>query len=157
MYKRQYKEYAKFRKDFEELNNRSEKLKEQKDFLEYQFNELQESNLDNKDEEALKKEFDTISNQESINKRIKEVDNLFSNENGILDLLRKANVSLGDFSQSFSSLKSHSEKLNSIFLDLEDLIHEINLDFPVKEPDYLRQQEIEEVLNNLNFLSLIHI
>ena len=151
-YTEAYKEYAKFRKDFEELNNRSEKLKEQKDFLEYQFNELQESNLDNKDEEALKKEFDTISNQKSINKRIKEVDNLFSNENGILDLLRKANVSLGDFSQSFSSLKSHSEKLNSIFLDLEDLIHEINLDFPVKEPDYLRQQEIEEVLNNLNFL-----
>ena len=151
-YTEAYKEYAKFRKDFEELNNRSEKLKEQKDFLEYQFNELQESNLDNKDEEALKKEFDTISNQESINKRIKEVDNLFSNENGILDLLRRANVSLGDFSQSFSSLASHSEKLNSIFLDLEDLIHEINLDFPVKEPDYLRQQEIEEVLNNLNFL-----
>ena len=151
-YTEAYKEYAKFRKDFEELNNRSEKLKEQKDFLEYQLNELQESNLDNKDEEALKKEFDTISNQESINKRIKEVDNLFSNENGILDLLRRANVSLGDFSQSFSSLASHSEKLNSIFLDLEDLIHEINLDFPVKEPDYLRQQEIEEVLNNLNFL-----
>ena len=147
-----YKEYTKFRKDYEELKYRSEKLKEQKDFLEYQFNELQESNLDNKDEEALKKEFDTISNQESINKRIKEVDNLFSNENGILDLLRRANVSLGDFSQSFSSLASHSEKLNSIFLDLEDLIHEINLDFPVKEPDYLRQQEIEEVLNNLNFL-----
>ena len=147
-----YKEYTKFRKDYEELKYRSEKLKEQKDFLEYQFNELQESNLDNKDEEALKKEFDTISNQESINKRIKEVDNLFSNENGILDLLRRANVSLGDFSQSFSSLATHSEKLNSIFLDLEDLIHEINLDFPVKEPDYLRQQEIEEVLNNLNFL-----
>ena len=69
-----------------------------------------------------------LLNQESINKRIKEVDNLFSNENGILDLLRRANVSLGDFSQSFSSL-THSEKLNSIFLDLEDLIHEINLDF----------------------------
>ena len=61
---------------------------------------------------------------------------MFSSENGILDLLRRANVSLGDFSQSFSSLTTHSEKLNSIFLDLEDLIHEINLDFPVKEPDY---------------------
>ena len=38
-YTEAYKEYAKFRKDFEELNNRSEKLKEQKDFLEYQFND----------------------------------------------------------------------------------------------------------------------
>ena len=151
-YSEAYKEYAKFRKHYEELNNRSEKLKEQKDFLEYQFNELQESDLDNKDEEALKKEFDTISNQELINKRIKEVDDLFSSENGILDLLRRANISLGDFSQSFSSLTTHSEKLNSIFLDLEDLIHEINLDFPVKEPDYQRHQEIEEILNNLNFL-----
>ena len=151
-YTKAYEEYIKFRKRYEQLSNHSEKIKEQKDFLEYQLNELQEANLDNKDEEALKKEFDTISNQESINKRIKEVDNLFSSENGILDLLRSANVSLGDFSQSFSSLVSHSEKLNSIFLDLEDLIHEINLDFPVKEPDYLRQQEIEEVLNNLNFL-----
>ncbi len=151
-YSEAYKEYAKFRKHYEELNNRSEKLKEQKDFLEYQFNELQDSDLDNKDEEALKKEFDTISNQELINKRIKEVDDLFSSENGILDLLRRANISLGDFSQSFSSLTTHSEKLNSIFLDLEDLIHEINLDFPVKEPDYQRHQEIEEILNNLNFL-----
>lgn len=151
-YSEAYKEYAKFRKHYEELNNRSEKLKEQKDFLEYQFNELQDSDLDNKDEEALKKEFDTISNQELINKRIKEVDDLFSSENGILDLLRRANISLGDFSQSFSSLTKHSEKLNSIFLDLEDLIHEINSDFPVKEPDYQRHQEIEEILNNLNFL-----
>ena len=151
-YSEAYKEYAKFRKHYEELNNRSEKLKEQKDFLEYQFNELQDSDLDNKDEEALKKEFDTISNQELINKRIKEVDDLFSSENGILDLLRRANISLGDFSQSFSSLTTHSEKLNSIFLDLEDLIHEINLDFPVKEPDYQRHQEIEEILNNINFL-----
>ena len=151
-YSEAYKEYAKFRKHYEELNNRSEKLKEQKDFLEYQFNELQDSDLDNKDEEALKKEFDTISNQELINKRIKEVDDLFSSEDGILDLLRRANISLGDFSQSFSSLTTHSEKLNSIFLDLEDLIHEINLDFPVKEPDYQRHQEIEEILNNLNFL-----
>ncbi len=151
-YSEAYKEYAKFRKHYEELNNRSEKLKEQKDFLEYQLNELQDSDLDNKDEEALKKEFDTISNQELINKRIKEVDDLFSSENGILDLLRRANISLGDFSQSFSSLTTHSEKLNSIFLDLEDLIHEINLDFPVKEPDYQRHQEIEEILNNLNFL-----
>ena len=151
-YTKAYEEYTKFRKNYEQLSNHSEKLKEQKDFLEYQFNELQESNLDNKDEEALKKEFDTISNQELINKRIKEVDHLFSNENGILDLLRRANVSLGDFSQSFSSLTTHSEKLNTIFLELEDLIHEINLDFPVKEPDHLRQQEIEEVLNNLNFL-----
>ena len=151
-YSEAYKEYAKFRKHYEELNNRSEKLKEQKDFLEYQFNELQDSDLDNKDEAALKKEFDTISNQELINKRIKEVDDLFSSENGILELLRRANISLGDFSQSFSSLTTHSEKLNSIFLDLEDLIHEINLDFPVKEPDYQRHQEIEEILNNLNFL-----
>ena len=151
-YSEAYKEYAKFRKHYEELNNRSEKLKEQKDFLEYQLNELQGSDLDNKDEEALKKEFDTISNQELINKRIKEVDDLFSSEDGILDLLRRANISLGDFSQSFSSLTTHSEKLNSIFLDLEDLIHEINLDFPVKEPDYQRHQEIEEILNNLNFL-----
>ena len=103
-YTKAYEEYTKFRKNYEQLSNHSEKLKEQKDFLEYQLNELQESNLDNKYEEALKKEFDTISNQELINKRIKEVDNLFSSENGILDLLRRANVSLGDFSQSFSSL-----------------------------------------------------
>jgi len=151
-YTKAYEEYIKFRKRYEQLSNHSEKIKEQKDFLEYQLNELQEANLDNKDEEALKKEFDTISNQESINKRIKEVDNLFSSENGILDLLRSANVSLGDFSQSFSSLTNHSEKLNTIFLELEDLINEINLDFPVKEPDYLRLQEIEEVLNHLNFL-----
>ena len=151
-YTEAYEEYTKFKKNYEELSNRSDKLKDQKDFLEYQFNELQESNLDNKDEEALKKEFDTISFQESINKRIKKVDDLFSSENGILDLLRRANVNLSDFSKSFFSLTTHSEKLNTIFLELEDLIHEINLDFPVKEPDYLRQQEIEEVLNNLNFL-----
>ena len=61
-YTKAYEEYTKFRKNYEQLSNHSEKLKEQKDFLEYQLNELQESNLDNKDEEALKKEFDTISN-----------------------------------------------------------------------------------------------
>ncbi len=147
-----FKEYSRFKRDFEELLVRSEKLKEQKDFFEYQFNELKEANLDSVDEDTLNREFETIANQENINKKIHHLDEIFHRENGILDLLRRVNIDIADFSQSFSSLSTHSEKLNSIFLELEDLIYQIKSDFPIKEPNPFRQQEIEETLNTLNFL-----
>ena len=151
-YNNAYMEFLKFQKHYEDLLKRSYQLNEQRDFYQYQLDELNDADLSSLDEESLNNEYEIITNQEKINNNIQEVTELFSGDNGLIQLLHKANIKLVDFSESFSNISPYSDRLNSIYIELDDLFQEIKLQFPVKAPDLNRQLELEGLLNKLNFL-----
>ena len=67
-YNNAYMEFLKFQKHYEDLLKRSSQLNEQRDFFQYQLDELNDADLSSLDEESLNNEYEIISNQEKINK-----------------------------------------------------------------------------------------
>ena len=147
-YHKAFNEFLKFQKRYEDLLKQSSLLNEQRDFFQYQLDELNDADLSSLDEESLNNEYEIIANQEKINNNVQEITEIFSGDNGLIQLLHKANIKLADFSESFSNISPYSDRLNSIYIELDDLIQEIKLQFPVKAPDLNRQNELEAYLIN---------
>lgn len=150
-YKQEYKEnYTRYIEIKQELkaNYGDEKERERKlDLLKYQFNEIEEADLKEKEEEELEEKRKIMLNSEKISNSLNEADEAIG-ESSIdsLNLAIRAMEKIDGIDTKYEAITSN---LKNIYYDLQELSRDISNE---KEDIYFDEQERNEVEERLDLI-----
>ncbi|MBE6312134.1 MAG: DNA repair protein RecN [Bacteroidales bacterium] len=126
-YRNAYKELRETEKSIAELKQFIAQENANKDYLQFQYNQLKEANLQNESEqEELEAEQDTLNHAEDIKSALSKCEILLSSdENGIVAMLKDARRSLGNIADIFPKAKDIAERLNSCCIETDDIANDL--------------------------------
>lgn len=152
-----YASYKSAIKKYNELIEVAEKSKADYDYFQFQFNQLNEAKLREGEQEELENELDIINHAEEIKIHLSySVSNLSGEGNSVLSILREIKGSNEKVSRFFTELASFTHRLNSTYIELNDLAREFELISDKIEFDPDRARQINERLDLIYNLQQKH-
>lgn len=146
-YKENYTRYIEIKQELKE-NYGDEKERERKlDLLKYQFNEIEEADLKEKEEEELEEKRKIMLNSEKISNSLNEADEAIG-ESSIdsINLAIRAMEKIEGIDTKYEAITSN---LKNIYYDLQELSRDISNE---KEDIYFDEQERNEVEERLDLI-----
>ena len=156
--------YAQCFHEWHEACKALKQLKEQRaqdqanrDFLQFQFDQLEAANLQADEQSELEEEHQLLSHAEEIKGSLFEALNAFSEDGGnIAGKLRSAAHDLSSISGVFAQAEALAERIESARIELEDVSEELERNAENIEFDPARYQFVEERLNTIYELEKKH-
>ena len=139
-YLKHYKDYNLLLKQKKELEEQNDRLKTEADYMQFQFNELNQLKLVKEEQGELEKEREVLSNAEEIKGNLFATTQLLNEgESTVLSVLKDVGKNLERLSQFLEEAKGWSNRTDSCYIDLEDLVKEIErtMDKIDHDPDRL--------------------
>lgn len=148
-----FNEYHSLIKEKNNLEIQNAELKQNNDFMLFQFNELNDIKLVDNEETELEAELDVLSNAEEIKSIIYDAVNKFNGEeNPILSSLKEISKQFTKVQKFLPQANEWQERTESAFIDLNDLLSDLESKLDSIEDDPERLNFIDErlgVINNL--------
>lgn len=156
--------YAQCFHEWHEACKALKQLKEQRaqdqanrDFLQFQFDQLEAANLKDNEQSELEDEHQLLSHAEEIKGSLFEALNAFSEDGGnIAGKLRSAAHDLSSISGVFAQAEALAARIESARIELEDVSEELERNAENIEFDPARYQFVEERLNTIYELEKKH-
>lgn len=140
-----------------ELQTRAEKDQANQDYLKFQIQQFQEANLSEGEQEELEQEASTLNHAEDIKQALfAACAPLVSEELRLLEELKNGVQKLESISAVYPQAQEMAERLNSAYIELEDLSSELEKVQMEIEFDPIRQNFVEERLNTIYSLEQKH-
>ena len=145
-YQQTYSNYLAVSKELESLREAIDNNRQNKDFLQFQYEELTNANLVEDEQEELEQKSDTMSHAEEIKSALYEADNALSaDETGIVSALRTARTALSGIQWVFPDASELAQRLESSYIELKDISEEISnqlerVDFDPAELDAINNR-----------------
>ncbi|MGM0496754.1 MAG: DNA repair protein RecN [Bacteroidota bacterium] len=156
-YKTHFQEYRKLKRQYENLKADAEKNKSDMDYYQFQYDQLEKLNLKEGEQEELEKELETLNHTEEIKYNLSNAYHLLSNEeNSILVQLREAADSVKKIVEFFPKAKDVGERMESSYIELQDLSNEVGVMNENMEHDPERAEFIRQRLDDLYSLEHKH-
>jgi DNA repair protein RecN (Recombination protein N) len=121
-YQEELKVYADFKTELSVIKKSGSLSVSELEFLQYQFEELQEANLVIDEKQELEKQILLLENVDGIASAIAEGEQLLNNEQGVLSSLSSVKRRLLEF----DSLAELSERVDSVLIELNDISTELS-------------------------------
>ena len=138
-----------------QLKEEEEEHQREQDYNQFLFDELKLADLENVDEDAMTQELELLENAEQLIQTYREADHLLqSSDLSILNQLQELMRLLG--SHKLSVLKDLERRINSVMIELQDIVLEINNNAHNTQIDPLRLEELNERNNQLFALKNKH-
>lgn len=135
---------------------KSEAIKEL-DFNTFLLNELKEAHLEDLDQEALEETYETLSNTEDIQDNFVQVIKLMEEEPiGTIETSKEARLALGKIKDFATTYQGFWDRLNSVIIELEDLLEEIKTTAEDIVADPSRLVEVTTTLQTIYKLQQKH-
>jgi len=156
-YKSVWSSYKTVQQSLKKLQTQQESAIKEKDFLEFQLHELQKMNLQTDEQALLESESAVLEHAESIKKNLQAALQALQNEewSGIQQL-KNAVHSLQSLQNFNPKLKELFERLNTSYLEIEDIASEIEITDNKTLIDEERMQLVNERLDQLYRLQKKH-
>ena len=128
------------------LKDDIERNRQQQDFMQFQYEELQQANLTAGEQEELEQESDMLSHAEDIKSALYEADGLlYGDQRGAVDNVRQSFLSLRGITRMLPAASELVERLESCHIELKDIADEVNrllerTDFDPAELDRLNNR-----------------
>jgi len=149
-YSTQYYKYSKIRKQLEELKEKAAKEKADYDYLQYQFDQLEQANLKEGEQEELEAEQQQLSHTEEIKNALGEINMILTDEeNGVTEQIRMARKAAEQITEYFPKAQELYNRLDSVFIELQDLAGENEVLFNDLEFDPERLEIINDRLDKI--------
>ena len=156
-YKENYRSYYETYKQLEKLKGFQAEAIKEKDYNAFLLEELGKAQLVEGELEQLEEEHNTLNNVEFIKENLAKSIQLLKEENiGSLTTLRSACSSLLDVSKVSSNYEVIYQRVNSILIELDDIIIDIEQKQENIEANPFRFEEVNEKLQFLNSLFKKH-
>jgi len=127
-YRAAYSAYGSACQELDRVKNEISKLKEDLDYMQFQFNELHASNLKDGELEALEGDLQRAEHAEEIRNALFQSAGLLSREStGILDQLKASLAQLQKISKFFTPSKELAQRMDSAYIELKDLTAEVEV------------------------------
>ncbi len=125
-YDHSYSQWRKGQEALSKLLEHKQRAQLEYDYQSFLFNELFEASLIEGEFEELEKQLHTLSHAEEIREYVALVQHKLSQEgHGVLDQLAEARTALSKINSFGASYASLYERLNSVFIEMDDLSQEI--------------------------------
>ena len=155
-YKSAYHRFNSLKKELATLQESAEKLRAEKDYNQFQFNQLQEAAIGADEQELLEVELDKLAHIEDIKYNLQLADSILSNDDAAIAQLKTAEQSLGKISDFDKDIASVYERINSVVIELKDVAADVSALFENTDYDPARRNYVEERLNLIYSLEHKH-
>lgn len=156
-YREAYRIYRKLlteKKKLEELNTRQ---RNDQDYWEFQFKQLEEANLQAGEQPEMERELETLSHVEEIKSALSQASMvLYESEQPMVQELFHLKETLQKISAYLPQGDELSQRLNSVYIELKDIAEEITERGSEVEFDPARQQMVQERLDMIFSLEQKH-
>lgn len=146
-YKQMYADYKNTCKELDTLIGQAEKSKQDEDYLRFQLEQLEEAGLRNGEQAELEQEAETLSHAEDIKAGLYRVGMLIDNTDSysILSQTKECIQTLQGISSVYPSASEWSERLQSCYIELKDIAHDLSsaeedVEFNPERLDYVNQR-----------------
>jgi DNA repair protein RecN (Recombination protein N) len=149
-YQQLYHDYQVALQQHSALREDIERNRQQADFLQFQFEELEQANLVEGEQEELEQQSETMSHAEEIKSALYDADNqLNSEQQGAVSAVRQANHALSSISSVLPTANELMERLESCHIELKDIADEVSR---LLERTDFNPAELDQINNRLDRL-----
>ena len=145
-YKETYDAYHQAAHELQALKEEIERNRQNVDFLQFQYQELEGANLTIGEQEELEQKSDTMTHAEDIKGALYTADNaLQADETGIVTSLRSAMNAMKGISRVFPEAEELATRMDSTYIELKDIAQEVgalldSVDFDPAELDHINER-----------------
>ena len=145
-YQQAFKDYQTARKAVVRMEEELAKAAENEDFMRFQYNELQEANLEPGQQEELEQESETLSHVEDIKEALFNAEGILSGEEAnLVESLREVSRTLSGIKGVFADVAEVTERIDSCYIELKDIAAEVSqlsshVDYDPKRLDFINDQ-----------------
>ena len=145
-YQQTYTAYQAAEKELAELQAAIERNRENRDFLQFQYEELENAHLVEGEQEELEQRSDTMEHSEDIKSALYTTDNALSAEqSGVIESLRSSLSALRSIEAVYPEVGDLIQRIDSSYIDLKDVAHEVSnllesVDFDPAELDQVNNR-----------------
>ena len=152
-----YDEWKQTDRELAELVSLAEKSRSDEDYIRFQLEQLEEACLVEGEQVDLEQEAETLSHAEEIKAGLYRVEQSFaSDEGGLLSYLKDSLNTLNNLQRVYQPAKELTERMESAYIELKDISHEVSLQSDSVEFNPVRLDEVNERLNLIYSLQQKH-
>ena len=146
VYQQSYSQLQAAKSQLQELKDDIERNRQNADFLQFQYEELENARLTEGEQEELEQQSETMEHAEDIKTALYEADNaLYSDQTGAVSQVRTAKNALSSISQVMPNTAELAERLESCRIELKDIADEVSsmledTDFDPSELDHINSR-----------------
>ena len=145
-YQQSFSQLSTLNSQLAQLKDDIERNRQNLDFLQFQYEELDNANLTEGEQEELEQQSETMEHAEDIKTALYEADNaLYSDQTGGVSQVRTAQNALSGISQVLPKSAELAERLESCRIELKDIADEVSslledTDFDPSELDHINSR-----------------
>jgi DNA repair protein RecN (Recombination protein N) len=156
-YKKQFTQLSRLKKHLDELNKEEANAKKELDYLQFQFNELEETPIETGSIKVLEEESETLENAELIKSNlIRSSLAISGGEENLLSALAQVKQNLQGVSKFGKQFNELYERINSLTIELKELANDISNCEEDVTYDNVRLEEVNSQLDRINRLLKKH-
>jgi len=156
-YRSLYASFTALNHRLQRMKSETTRLKEELDYMQHQFNELDSARIKEGELEILEEDLKRAEHSEEIRNVFYQVSEILTSETtGILDRLKEAKRELAKISGFSGSARELSERMESVLIELMDMGPEVYLQAEKAEIDPGRLQKLQERVDLLYTLMQKH-
>ena len=149
-YQKCFSDYQQKTKELSQLREEIERNRQNADFLQFQYTELDNANLVEGELEELEQQSDTLSHAEDIKTALYEADSMLNgDEKNVVSQLKTAYNALSGISKVMPATEELTERLDSCRIELKDIAEEVG---QLLEHTDFDPTELENINNRLDQL-----
>ena len=152
-----YANYRAIERTLNDLRENYERNRSEEDYLRFQLNQLQETNLKPDEDEELEQQQRRLANATSLKEDLWKVINILNGEeHSLLDQLQDVNHTLEAAEENLEEVAGMSERVGNALIDLKDIAQSISSIEEGLNNDPAALQQVEERLNVIYSLERKH-
>ena len=152
-----YNNYRDTERKLNELRDNYDRNRSEEDYLRFQLNQLQETNLKPGEDEELEQQQRRLANATSLKEDLWKVINILNGEEqSLLDQLQDVHHSLAAAEENLEEVAGMSERVANSLIDLKDIAQSISSIEENLNNDPAALQQVEERLNAIYSLERKH-
>ncbi len=156
-YRQTFNSFKMLEAELYELIEKNTKDTNNREYLQFQLDQLQKAALKEHEKEDLEDELKRLTHAEEIKTELEKITQFLSNDTqGVLPKLKEAQTSARKITAYFPDAENYNERLNSAYLDLKDLAADIEARQNDIEFDSQRTEFISERLDLIYSLEQKH-
>jgi DNA repair protein RecN (Recombination protein N) len=146
-YQLAYKNYKSLLNQLSKLQELAIKQSSDLDYIQFQFFQLDEAQLVDGEQEDLEIELNALSHAEEIKINLLKTLDLLNSDNASLSNIKESQYTIDSVKSYINRGNEWSERLQSAYIELKDIVSEINLEQQRVECDPARLEWVENRLN----------
>lgn len=150
-YQSKYQDWRRGEKQLEQLREALTKATQDQDYYEYQLKEFEELSIQPGEYESKKEELDRLSHSEEIKSTLTQSSEVLRGDS--IDLLRHLRMikdEMSGIANYSDGLDELNQRLNSVFIELEDIANEIDIVSGASELDEEQLTKLKERVDQIN-------